>query len=113
MFCLFYLFCKVWGHPDRFVFFCASEVRVASAGLNFTYKKVNQERPLSALPSRGARLAAITSGGAIPDTAQYQVIAEPEGSVIGSLDEDYAIESMAGSLPPSGWTGVEMSMLRP
>ena len=30
---------------------------------------------------RGARLAAITSGGAIPDTAQYQVVAEPEGTV--------------------------------
>ena len=32
---------------------------------------------------RGARLAAITSGGAIPDTAQYQVVAEPEGTVVG------------------------------
>jgi ATP-dependent Lhr-like helicase len=47
---------------------------------------------------RGARLAAITSGGAIPDTAQYQVVAEPEGTVIGSLDEDFAIESMAGDV---------------
>jgi ATP-dependent Lhr-like helicase len=47
---------------------------------------------------RGARLAAITSGGAIPDTAQYQVIAEPEGTVIGSLDEDFAVESMAGDV---------------
>src|SRR5262249_41220952 len=40
---------------------------------------------------RGARLAAITSGGAIPDTAQYQVIAEPEGLVVGTLDEDFAV----------------------
>ncbi|HLW76652.1 MAG TPA: helicase-related protein, partial [Bryobacteraceae bacterium] len=47
---------------------------------------------------RGARLAAITSGGAIPDTAQYQVIAEPEATVIGSLDEDFAIESMVGDV---------------
>ncbi len=47
---------------------------------------------------RGARLAAITSGGAIPDTAQYQVIAEPEGTVIGSLDEDFAIESLVGDV---------------
>ncbi|MEO8097171.1 MAG: DEAD/DEAH box helicase [Acidobacteriota bacterium] len=45
---------------------------------------------------RGARLAAITSGGAIPDTALYQVIAEPEGTVIGTLDEDFAIESQVG-----------------
>ncbi|HLY02409.1 MAG TPA: DEAD/DEAH box helicase [Candidatus Cybelea sp.] len=47
---------------------------------------------------RGARLAAITCGGAIPDTANYSVIVEPDGHVIGSLDEDFAIESMAGDI---------------
>jgi len=47
---------------------------------------------------RGARLAAITSGGAIPDTANYNVVVEPEGHVVGSLDEDFAIESMAGDI---------------
>src|SRR5438477_1307486 len=47
---------------------------------------------------RGSRLAAITSGGAIPDTAQYQVVAEPEGVMIGQLDEDFAIESLAGDV---------------
>jgi ATP-dependent Lhr-like helicase len=47
---------------------------------------------------RGSRLAAITSGGAIPDLATYDVVLEPEGNVIGSLDEDYAIESMAGDI---------------
>src|SRR5579862_9167735 len=47
---------------------------------------------------RGARLAAITCGGAIPDTANYNVVLEPEGHVIGTLDEDFAIESMAGDI---------------
>ena len=47
---------------------------------------------------RGARLTAITSGGAIPDTAQYLVIAEPEGVTIGTLDEDFAVESLAGDV---------------
>src|SRR5579872_2119246 len=47
---------------------------------------------------RGARLTAITSGGAIADTAQYAVVVEPEGTVIGSLDEDFAIESMSGDI---------------
>jgi ATP-dependent Lhr-like helicase len=47
---------------------------------------------------RGARLAAITSGGAIPETANYNVVAEPEGVVIGTLDEDFAVESMAGDI---------------
>ena len=47
---------------------------------------------------RGARLAAITSGGAIPDNANFTVLAEPEGTVIGTLDEDFAIESMTGDV---------------
>ena len=47
---------------------------------------------------RGARLAALTSGGAIPDSAQYAVVVEPQGQTIGSLDEDFAIESMAGDI---------------
>ncbi len=47
---------------------------------------------------RGARLAAITSGGAIPDTANYNVIAEPEGHLVGTLDEDFAVESLAGDI---------------
>ncbi|HEY8671863.1 MAG TPA: DEAD/DEAH box helicase, partial [Terriglobales bacterium] len=47
---------------------------------------------------RGARLAAITSGGAIPDTALFTVVAEPEGAVVGTLDEDFAVESNAGDI---------------
>ena len=47
---------------------------------------------------RGARLAAITSGGAIPDTAQYAVVAEPDGKMVGTLDEDFAVESLAGDV---------------
>ncbi|TDJ15170.1 MAG: DEAD/DEAH box helicase [Deltaproteobacteria bacterium] len=47
---------------------------------------------------RGARLAALTSGGAIPDTAQYRVVADPDDTFIGSVDEDWAIESMAGDI---------------
>ena len=47
---------------------------------------------------RGARLAAITSGGAIPDTANYAVVAEPDGKTIGTVDEDFAVESLAGDV---------------
>ncbi|MBV8170877.1 MAG: DEAD/DEAH box helicase [Candidatus Eremiobacteraeota bacterium] len=47
---------------------------------------------------RGARLAAITSGGAIPDTSAYAVVAEPEGTVVGTVDEDFAVESLAGDI---------------
>jgi ATP-dependent Lhr-like helicase len=47
---------------------------------------------------RGARMTAITSGGAIPVTAQYLVVAEPEGVTVGTVDEDFAVESMAGDV---------------
>ena len=47
---------------------------------------------------RGARIAALTSGGAIPDNADYDVIAEPEGTFVGTVFEDFAIESIAGDV---------------
>ncbi|MGH9544120.1 MAG: DEAD/DEAH box helicase [Terriglobales bacterium] len=49
-------------------------------------------------PRRGSRLAAITSGGAIPETALFTVVAEPDGIVVGTLDEDFAVESNAGDI---------------
>jgi ATP-dependent Lhr-like helicase len=66
---------------------------------------------------RGARLAAITSGGAIPDTANYAVVAEPDGTVVGSVDEDFAVESLAGDIMLLGNTswrikGVEAGKVR-
>ena len=47
---------------------------------------------------KGARLTAITCGGAIPDNADYQVILEPAGTFVGTLNEDFAIESLAGDV---------------
>ncbi|HEY0178798.1 MAG TPA: helicase-related protein, partial [Dokdonella sp.] len=48
--------------------------------------------------SRGARVTAITSGGAIPDTADYEVVLEPQGVTVGSVNEDFAVESLAGDV---------------
>ncbi len=47
---------------------------------------------------RGARLAALTSGGAIPDNADYDVVAEPDNTFVGTVNEDFAIESMRGDV---------------
>ncbi|MFQ5598610.1 MAG: DEAD/DEAH box helicase [Nitrospiria bacterium] len=47
---------------------------------------------------RGARITALTSGGAIPELADYKVVAEPDGVKVGSVDEDFAVESMAGDI---------------
>ena len=47
---------------------------------------------------RGSRLAAITSGGAIPENALYTVVATPDDAVVGTVDEDFAVESLAGDI---------------
>lgn len=47
---------------------------------------------------RGARLTAVTSGGTIPDNADYSVLLEPQGLNIGSVNEDFAVESIAGDI---------------
>jgi ATP-dependent Lhr-like helicase len=47
---------------------------------------------------RGAKLTAITCGGAIPDNADYHVVLEPQGTLVGTLNEDFAIESNAGDI---------------
>ncbi|MCB1744073.1 MAG: DEAD/DEAH box helicase, partial [Gammaproteobacteria bacterium] len=47
---------------------------------------------------RGARLTCLTNGGAIPDNADFDVILEPDGLMIGTLNEDFAIESMPGDI---------------
>ena len=45
-----------------------------------------------------ARLAAITSGGAIPENADYRVVTEEEGTFVGNVNEDFAIESLPGDV---------------
>ncbi len=47
---------------------------------------------------RGARLTAVTSGGTIPDAGDYQVLLEPQGLTVGTVNEDFAVESLAGDV---------------
>ncbi len=47
---------------------------------------------------RGARLVATTSGGAIPELADYKVITDPDEALVGTVHEDFAVESMAGDV---------------
>ena len=49
-------------------------------------------------PRRSARLTALTSGGTIPDTADYKVVLEPQAIIVGTVNEDFAVESMAGDI---------------
>ena len=50
------------------------------------------------LGKRAARLTALTSGGAIPDVADYRVVLDPDETFVGTLNEDFAIESNAGDI---------------
>ncbi len=47
---------------------------------------------------KGSRLGAIQSGGAIPEVADFRVVLEPDGTFIGTLNEDFAIESIPGDI---------------
>ena len=49
-------------------------------------------------PRRAARLTALTSGGTIPDSADYQVILEPQAQFVGTVNEDFAVESLQGDI---------------
>jgi len=49
-------------------------------------------------PRPSARLTAITSGGTIPDNADYQVLLEPQATFVGTVNEDFAIESLQGDI---------------
>lgn len=49
-------------------------------------------------PRKSARLTALTSGGAIPDNADYKVMLEPEGHLVGTVNEDFAVESLQGDV---------------
>src|SRR5438128_2134097 len=62
---------------------------------------------------KGARLSAITNGGAIPDTSDYRVILEPSDIFVGTLNEDFAIESLAGDIFQLGNTSYRIKRVEP
>ena len=74
-----------------------SEGIVSARGRNAAY--LHHDRVNGMLRARrGSRLAAITSGGAIPENSLYTVVAQPEGTIVGTVDEDFAVESLAGDI---------------
>jgi ATP-dependent helicase Lhr and Lhr-like helicase len=60
----------------------------------------------------GARIAATSNAGAIPEVASFRVVAEPDNTVVGSLDEDFALESQAGQIFLLGNTSWRMHGIR-
>jgi ATP-dependent helicase Lhr and Lhr-like helicase len=62
---------------------------------------------------RGARIAALTSGGAIPELGDFRVLAEPDNALVGTVNEDWAIESMAGDIFLLGTTSWRIRRVEP
>src|SRR5438067_2968015 len=62
---------------------------------------------------RGARLTALTSGGTIPDNADYQVLLEPENHFIGTVNADFAVEGLAGYIFEPGTKSYRIIRIEP
>src|SRR5687768_2730236 len=62
-------------------------------------------------PRRGSRMLAIQSGGAIPEVADYRVVLEPEETFVGTLNEDFAIESSGGDIFQLGNTSWQVTQV--
>ena len=100
---LFALFKR--AHPYRNLDWSEFEqlLRMLSEGVSTSRGRsrvhLHRDRVNGKLRARpGARITALTNGGAIPDTFTYPVIAEPDEKMVGTLDEDFAVESMAGDV---------------
>jgi ATP-dependent Lhr-like helicase len=75
----------------------ASEGITTGRGKRMSY--LHRDRVNGVLrPRRGARLAALTSGGAIAEVGDYRVILDPDDTAVGTVNEDFAIESMVGDV---------------
>jgi ATP-dependent Lhr-like helicase len=62
---------------------------------------------------RGGKMTAVTSGGTIPDNADYAVLLEPQGLNIGTVNEDFAVESLAGDIFQLGNTSYKILRVEP
>lgn len=62
---------------------------------------------------RGSKLTAVTSGGTIPDNADYAVLLEPQGIQIGTVNEDFAVESLAGDVFQLGNSAYRIQRIEP
>ncbi|HZP89260.1 MAG TPA: ATP-dependent DNA helicase, partial [Burkholderiales bacterium] len=100
---LFELFRRAWPYRsltrdtfDAVVKMLAEGFSTRRGRSNVTVHRDSVQRSLR--PHKGLRLTAVTCGGTIPDTADYNVVLEPSGQIIGTVNEDFAIESMAGDV---------------
>ncbi|MCC7549097.1 MAG: DEAD/DEAH box helicase [Burkholderiales bacterium] len=100
---LFALFTRAWPYHDLTRARFEAIVRMLSEGFSTRRGRnqalIHRDSVQGTLRARkGLRLTAVTCGGTIPDTADYNVVLEPAGQIVGTVNEDFAIESMAGDV---------------
>jgi ATP-dependent Lhr-like helicase len=115
------LFALVRGaHPYRDLSRADFDAVVGMLADGFTTRRgrrgayLHQDAVNGRLRSRkGARLVAITSGGAIPDAADYQVVLQPSNTLLGTVHEDFAVESLAGDVFQLGNAAWRITRIEP
>ncbi len=108
---LFARLCRAWPYRDltREEFDAAAALHTQGRAALLHRDGVNGRL----MGTRRARLAAITCGGAIPDTADYAVVLEPEGTRVGTLNEDFCVESNVGDVFQLGNTSWRILKIEP
>jgi ATP-dependent helicase Lhr and Lhr-like helicase len=122
--------CREWSTDDLFALFRRAwpfrnlkredfdeTLRFLSEGLTDRSGRgrvyIHQDLVQKRLRTRpGARIVACSNAGAIPEVAEFRVVAQPEGVVVGTLDEDFALESHAGQIILLGNTSWRMEGVR-
>ncbi len=108
---LYELVCQAWPYRDLTREDFEQTVELHSKG---RLSLIHRDRVSGRLmATRRARIPAITSGGAIGDTAQYDVILEPDGTRVGRVDEDFAVESSTGDIFQLGNTSWRVLRIEP
>ena len=100
---LFETFCRAYPYRDLTREQFDSVVQIMAEGITDTSGRgkvyLHHDRVKRRIKARPAvRIAATSNAGAIPDIGSYRVIADPEGVVVGTIDEDFAVESQGGDI---------------
>ena len=114
---LYALFKRAWPYREMTRATFDEALKIVSEGLTDKTDRqlvyVHHDRVGKRVRARpNARIAATTNAGAIPEVAQFRVVAQPEGTVVGTLDEDFATESHAGQIFLLGNTSWRIEGLR-
>jgi ATP-dependent Lhr-like helicase len=115
---LYALMCRAWPYRDLARGEFDAVVRMLAEGyttrLGPRGAYVHRDAVHRRLRERkGSRLTALTSGGTIPETGDYSVVLEPQADKIGSVNEDFAIESIAGDVFQLGNTSYRILRVEP